>query len=372
MKRLLAMLLALMLFCSAALAEEGLVFEISGITVQDEWAGETSDTHKWIAVNGTLTNWGAKSIKLSKNISAELSFQGSHEFKAETEFGMSKIEPLVQAEGALVFKVPNMVAEAGSEELEITLTVQGEKQQLSPEGIRRSGSYRSGKLEGPGFDSPQAAVEAYVEAFNRGDMPAMLSTFAIETYVDNVDTQAYVERVSAAYPSSPETIPIGNEYFRDVKVALRYGDIADELFRQYLFHNTPEAYADLANGYSLPMYASETEKIPDYIAAMSDVPMTGWFGKIELVKFLDPGDLHEMYLDESNLKSIDRQRVTYGCDELVDVPVLLNIDCEEYLLIMQCARYGDRWFNYSLTGNLTFMMNLDIYSGGLGRCADVL
>ena len=35
--------------------------------------------------------------------------------------------------------------------------------------------------EGPGFDSPDHAVQAYIDALNAGDVPTMLSTFAIET-----------------------------------------------------------------------------------------------------------------------------------------------------------------------------------------------
>ena len=31
--------------------------------------------------------------------------------------------------------------------------------------------------EGPGFDSPDHAVQAYIDALNAGDVPTMLSTF---------------------------------------------------------------------------------------------------------------------------------------------------------------------------------------------------
>ena len=370
MKRLLAMLLTLMLLCSAAIAEEGLAFEISGIAVHDEWAGETSNTHKWIVVNGTLTNWDIEELQLDEQMSGGLVFKGKYAFDAQVEFGMDAIEPLVQAEGALVFRVPNIVAEASGEALDITLTLQGKALPLSTEEVSSTSVSKNGKLEGPGFDSPQAAVKAYVEAFNRGDLPGMIATFAIETYMDNVDTQAYVERLKSAIYTIAETIPIGNEYFRNVKVAKRYGSIADALYYQYLFHNTPEAYAKLADG--KPLYGSELGEITDYIAAMSDVPMTGWFGKIELVQFLEPGDLHDLYWNETNQKNISKLRVALGCDELAEAPVLLNIDGEEYLLCMQCARYGDRWFNNNLIGNVSNLLGLSTYTGGLEPYADLL
>ena len=50
----------------------------------------------------------------------------------------------------------------------------------------------TGAIEGPGFDSPEEAVSAYLEALKNGDAAGMLSTFAIETYVAEMDAQAYL------------------------------------------------------------------------------------------------------------------------------------------------------------------------------------
>ena len=46
-----------------------------------------------------------------------------------------------------------------------------------------------GRMEGSGFASPEDAVTAYLEAMKAGDLSGMLSTFAIETYIQNVDAQ---------------------------------------------------------------------------------------------------------------------------------------------------------------------------------------
>lgn len=49
--------------------------------------------------------------------------------------------------------------------------------------------------EGAGFDSPYDAVQSYIDALNAGDVSAMLSTFAIETYVDNMDAAEAIDRI---------------------------------------------------------------------------------------------------------------------------------------------------------------------------------
>lgn len=62
-------------------------------------------------------------------------------------------------------------------------------------------------FEGSGFDSPEEAVTAYLEAMQEGDVQGMLSTFAIETYVDNVDAQTYLTRMGAFVPDDQEACP---------------------------------------------------------------------------------------------------------------------------------------------------------------------
>ena len=45
----------------------------------------------------------------------------------------------------------------------------------------------SEKLEGTGYDSPEKAVEAYVNYLKEGNLKGIISTFAVESYVDNYD-----------------------------------------------------------------------------------------------------------------------------------------------------------------------------------------
>lgn len=227
-------------------------------------------------------------------------------------------------------------------------------------------------LEGQGFNSLEEAVEAYVIAFNHGDAASMLSTFAIETYVDNFDTQKFIERLRAVSPSHLQCLPSANDYIRGIQIAYRYGSLANNLFYQYLQYNTPEEYADLASGRPIVMH--EDGAAEAFVNAMSDVPMEKWFGKIELTRFLSIEELAEIiqndslsekYYREANQNNIQRIAACYGCDELVDIPVLLKIDGTDYLLFMWCARYGDTWYNLDLGGNVSNILGLSTYMGGL-------
>lgn len=99
-------------------------------------------------------------------------------------------------------------------------------------------------FEGSGFDSPEEAVTAYLEAMQEGDVQGMLSTFAIETYVDNVDAQTYLTRMGAFVPDDQEGVPLSNAYAREIAISRRYAGLADQLYMQYLYYSWPEEYGE--------------------------------------------------------------------------------------------------------------------------------
>ena len=132
MKRILVMMLLIALAIPGmAFAQEipdGLVWETTGISVRDSWNGYSTDTKKYIILEGTLTNWALETMTVSDNLSANLSFMGKYQFEADLLFDEDQIEPLIELNGAMAFWVPNMVAEAADDKIAITITVSGEEQ----------------------------------------------------------------------------------------------------------------------------------------------------------------------------------------------------------------------------------------------------
>ena len=81
MRKLLVCLLALLLAAFPALGEEtletatethstGLAVEVTGMALLDEWDGETSQTHVFLAVYATLTNWSPETLTLADSLRA--------------------------------------------------------------------------------------------------------------------------------------------------------------------------------------------------------------------------------------------------------------------------------------------------------------
>ncbi len=174
------------------------------------------------------------------------------------------------------------------------------------------------KFEGDGFDSPEAAVMAYVEAFIAGDVTAMLSTFAIESYIDNTDRVALLERIRGVSLRELHMIPLANDDIRELEIANRYGLLAESLLYQYLSYHVPEEY------------------------------------------------------NERFERTLQLHAEGYGCDELRNMIVQLNIGGEDYLLCMDCVRYGDKWYNCSFSGVLGSYIGISSSYAGLILMSEVI
>lgn len=86
------------------------------------------------------------------------------------------------------------------------------------------------KLEGSGFDSLEAAMQAYLDGLLNGDAEKAISSFAIETFTAHFDWKTYAERRSMYLPNSYSPDWFGAE---QVNLAVRFRDAAGALYTQY-------------------------------------------------------------------------------------------------------------------------------------------
>ena len=247
---------------------------------------------------------------------------------------MEELEQLARIDGALVFRIPTLVAEAAPEGLAMTLTVEGEavRQSVALDGYR---SAYGDSLEGPGYDSPEEAVTAYLEAMKKGDARGMLSTFAIETYVAEMDAQAYLERLRSFSPTNV-SLPLGGDYQRQVAVAVRYGELANSLAYQWILYSWPDGMRSLVALWSVCSKTALWRRSSRGWRKTTPPRGAGDGGR----GVREPVELSDMYLDERNQQNIARQAAIYGCDEMVTVAVKLDIGGEEWYQCMDVARYG--------------------------------
>ena len=224
----------------------------------------------------------------------------------------------------------------------------------------------TGAIEGPGFDSPEEAVSAYLEALKNGDAEGMLSTFAIETYVAEMDAQAYLERLGVFQPSYEIRMPLGGDYQRQVAVAVRYGQLAESLAYQWMLFSWPEGYEAFGDE---SIAFQEDGDAEAFLTELAENDAAARWQEMEVVGFVEPELMSTQYSDGAESRA--RQAASHGCDEIVSVVAKLDVGGEEWYQCMDVARYGGKWYNLSFSGYIGILLAMSSYAAGLAPASEL-
>lgn len=97
------------------------------LTVKENAVERISETYSNIILNVSLMNWDVSGYQLDDAVSAQLYYQDQFEYPATMDFhGETEIGMLVNLDGTLTFTVPNIVAMADKDSIELELVVLGE------------------------------------------------------------------------------------------------------------------------------------------------------------------------------------------------------------------------------------------------------
>ena len=164
------------------------------------------------------------------------------------------------------------------------------------------------RYEGPGYDSPEEAAKAYITAFGEKDIPAMLATFAIETYVDNLDREAQIERIRTFQLTFPDVYPNPGSYTGEALKAIRYGDLARVISQQYIRYAWPEDRDPL--GVNPNIFFKKDEDAGQFLKGFDG----GWPGNVEFVMFADLAalPLYDKFASTNSLKNLATLTVIHG------------------------------------------------------------
>ena len=237
-------------------------------------------------------------------------------------------------------------------------------------GARRPEEEGPAKCEGPGFATPDEAVRAYVEGFNAADINAMLSTFAVETYVDRADVAAAAERVKSFMASYYYTVPPVGPLIRNLLVERRRNEITQSVYFAWLYFTTMGT--DLKGmGTGMVVKLDTDISLEEYLDIMQASPVEQWVGNIDLIAVCSPDDplisdlVPAAFYSQSSRANMAKLQKTCGGDELAERVAILDINGTEAVQFMQCVRYGDKWYNRTTSSMLANMMGLEAYRNGM-------
>jgi len=219
------------------------------------------------------------------------------------------------------------------------------------------------KIEGSGYASAEDAVSAYLEAFRSADAEVMVSTFAVETYVDNFNLEAYLDRIRVYALTFPQSFPSNNQFTTGLNIQRRQSQISDSIRYQYMSLFISDA---ISNGMTTPI--ADTQ---DFIRTLGDKSYYESMRSMNVLGFVSPSRLHDSYTSEQNQRNIDQLEETIGAQRLENVVARVEIDNEIYLFCFDVALYGGKWYIHTLGGNIGALLGISAYSMGVIPEADL-
>ena len=224
------------------------------------------------------------------------------------------------------------------------------------------------QMEGAGYDSPEEAVEAYLNYLKDGDLDGVISTFAVESYVDNYDMSAYFERVQVYRPFLQSGAQLNGAFYfesdlsRELNIESRRAYILNGLYKQMLqiiiCNADDEEFADEI--YDAMMYATEDKgAVKDVMRFLSTDPE---LNSIEIDRFHDEGD-YDLY--EEGIKMLTKSLKKCWGSDIESVMVDLEIADEDYTLFMLCVCYDGKWYIAEFNNPVALTLGAPIIGGGL-------
>ena len=223
-----------------------------------------------------------------------------------------------------------------------------------------------GKMEGDGFDTPEEAVTAYIEGLGNNDIDAMLSPFAIETYVENYSIEKNVERMKAYIPSV-KYLPNISEFASRINSEIRREEIMGFIRGQYLvLQNSNLIVGDNAGQMVMIGEGKDYESGSDFVAGYFASDDSAYISDLRFDgDFIDPAKVSDAYTSESNQKNLESLTEVMGADELRSTVSVFYRNEDAFALCMDCARYGDKWYLYTPQGNIAMLSGMPMEYCGL-------
>lgn len=203
-------------------------------------------------------------------------------------------------------------------------------------------------IEGKGFKSAEKAILAYAQALQSGDVKEILSTFAMETYVENLDEEAYLAS-SGSYYTSSQGLFGSDAYSKEIRLVKRQYEITNLLSYIYLHHtgldvSTPISVRDGYEDAGDLVGALVVEDWMDILAEME-------IGRVVEAELLIPDQMLEGYRE-----NLSKRADMFNCDELVSLAVQITLDGTDYYLCVDVACYDGKWYNLTHGGMLGSML----------------
>lgn len=209
------------------------------------------------------------------------------------------------------------------------------------------------KAEGEGYDSPEDAAEAYLMALKDADLNRMLSTFAVESYVENLDYEALLNRMKTYNPSYEHVeMPSANAFMKALNLEKRRSNITTNIMQQYLILCGSDF------DFNEIVRLEDEAAVSAFVAQMSGALDDTKLSSIELLGFAPPEELSEHYMQETNQETMKSQAKPYGSEQISSCAAVFEMDGVLHMLCLDAILYEDKWYVFQFQGNIGALIGI--------------
>ncbi|MCR5268835.1 MAG: zinc ribbon domain-containing protein [Lachnospiraceae bacterium] len=232
-------------------------------------------------------------------------------------------------------------------------------------GVGAAGSEE--RLEGAGFDTPEAAIEAFARAYSEKDIDKMYKCCAQESYAEHATVEKRIEFLQSWTPTlkmisgeSRESLRVGAESRR----AQLFNSFFYNMFLYPVFHRMDAEdlfYMTFTEQQLQEMGISAGDITLDHLGSIQ------YEGLISVEEFcIKTGNerLWDSYTNESTRKNLSQQEDMYG-GNIEEQAAKLTIDGKRYYLFVAAIEYDGKWYVRDTGTMVGALLALETSRGGL-------
>ena len=204
-------------------------------------------------------------------------------------------------------------------------------------------------------------MSAYLDAFCNADLEAMVSTFAIESFVKNYNFEAELEWYKMYSPIIEQDFPSNNVFTEQLNIQQRHTYVVRDIKRQFMALFVPDSASLLTENRKV----KDAREIEQLAMSLSNRAQLDSMRAMKLIGFIPPDELDEQYNSEHNRQVIERKMGIFGAQGLDSVVARVEINRNKCLFCFDAVRYNDKWYIHSIGGNISVLTIIPYTDGGV-------
>lgn len=207
--------------------------------------------------------------------------------------------------------------------------------------------------ESVGYDSPQTAAAAYLEALKSFDYNQIMSTFAINSFVKHYNFPAQIASLKAyAFLSQDVNLPVVDEFTEAIHIQDRKSTIAIDISSQI---SSMSIINGTYYGHSLMPADADTSNQADSLGAVLN---NTDFSTLKVLGFIPPEAVSQVYGSDGNQSYRDGHAKLWGADKQESCAIAFELEGNKYFLCTDAVCYQGKWYNEAPGGLLSSLLGL--------------